>query len=99
MSNETFVQTWEASNSVQEVATKLNLKIGSVQAKASKLRVQGGIPLKSMRHGNNGRPKTDYSALLSVLAVARNTTVEEVQADAKVQEAIRVSRKVAKQGV
>lgn len=87
-----FAKTWELSTNVKEVAEKLNMKLGSVQAKASKMR-KDGIPLKSMQRGG-GRKKTDKSAILAVLAEIRNVTVEELMRDKTVKAAVTATEKV-----
>lgn len=75
-----FVKAWEAGSSVKDVAAQLGLKVGSVQARASKYRTEG-IPLKNMKRG--GGAKLDKGAALGLLAELRNTTVEVIEAEAK----------------
>jgi len=78
-----FIKAWESSNSVPEVANKLNMKVPTVQARASKYRnledKNGNptpIPLKHMPKG--GGAKLDRSAALALIAELRGTTVEQI---------------------
>jgi hypothetical protein len=80
---ETFIRTWEASNSVPEVANKLEMKIATVQARASKYRnlkdPDGNeipIPLKSMPRG--GGAKINRQAAMKLLAELRGVSVEDL---------------------
>lgn len=92
-----FVKAWEANETVGKVAELLSMKVGTAQARASKLR-KDGIPLKSMRRGNGGRPKTDRSAILAVLAEIRQVSVEDLMKDKMVKEAVKAADAVATQG-
>jgi len=74
---EDFVTAWETSNSVAEVATKLNLKPTSVMARASKYRTAPiNLPLKTMKRGSHGL-KFDIEGALALLTRLRNAAVTE----------------------
>ena len=76
-----FVQAWEESQSVKEVADKTGLKITSIMAKASKYRgAPFNIPLKAM--ARKGAAKVDVTAARELIAQLRGVTVEAVTAEA-----------------
>jgi hypothetical protein len=71
LSVEQFIETWEKSASVTEVAQKTGLTKPTVQAKATQLR-KLGIPLKKFK---GARHRIDVDAALKTLAKIRGTTV------------------------
>lgn len=72
-----FVEAWEASETVDEVSTKLGIKTTSVMARASKYRGSPyNIPLKRMKKA--GANKLDVDAAKELLAKLRGTTVETI---------------------
>jgi hypothetical protein len=66
-----FIETWEKSGSVSEVADKTKLRKSTVQAKATQLR-KLGIPLKKFK---GSRHRVDVESALEVLAKIRGTSV------------------------
>lgn len=78
---EKFMEVWEAATSAKEVAEKLNLKLTSVQARASKYRADG-LPLKNMSTGGKGG-KIDMAAARAKLAALRGVDVTVVDAAAE----------------
>jgi hypothetical protein len=94
---EAFVEAWEASKSVTEVATKLGIKATSVAARASKYRsAPFNIPLKAMQR--IGAAKLDITAARELLAKLRGTTVEAVAAESNVlaaKHAVRAQKSAA----
>ena len=56
-----FVEAWQSSESVPEVAEKTGLTIPACRGRVSSYR-KHGVPLRKMRTGA-GRKKTDWSAL------------------------------------
>lgn len=78
VSLEVFLQAWEGSTTVKEVANKTGLKETSIQARASKYRNDYGIPLKNFTRG--GGAKIDKQAALAFLANLRGVEVSELTA-------------------
>jgi hypothetical protein len=70
-----FVTAWENGSSITEVAEKLGMKSGSVQARASKYRSLG-LPLKRMKRGSNKR--VNHAAILEAIASCRGIPVSEL---------------------
>jgi hypothetical protein len=66
-----FIETWEKSDCVAEVADKTKLRKSTVQAKATQLR-KLGIPLKKFRGARN---RIDVEEALEGLAKIRGTSV------------------------
>jgi hypothetical protein len=81
-----FITAWEGSKSVAEVAEKTELKITSVQARASKYRspelneagevIRLAIPLKNMPKG--GGAKLDTDEAMKLIAQIRGVEVAEL---------------------
>ncbi len=90
----TFIQAWESSDSVAQVAEKTGLKQNSVQARASKYRSQG-IPLKEMPRG--GGAKLDIAEAQALLAKLRGVAVETVKEAADEAEVERAERKAKRE--
>lgn len=70
---ETFITVWEDSDSVGEVAERLNLKPNSVTQRATKYRKTYGVALKKM---TGGGAKFDAEAANALLARLRGETDE-----------------------
>lgn len=83
VSLEDFITAWEAAvksgGGVAEVAKVLNLKVQSVQARASKYRTEYLIPLSNMKKG--GGAKLDKAEAIAFLAKLRGQDVAAVQAE------------------
>jgi len=73
-----FIETWEKSNCVSEVAEKTKLRKSTVQAKATQLR-KLGIPLKKFK---GLRHRINVEEALEVLAKLRGTTVAALKKEA-----------------
>jgi hypothetical protein len=73
-----FIETWEKSDCVSEVAEKTKLRKSTVQAKATQLR-KLGIPLKKFK---GSRHRIDVDAALEVLAKVRGTSVATLKKEA-----------------
>ena len=73
-----FIETWEKSHSVSEVAEKTKLRKSTVQAKATQLR-KLGIPLKKFKGPRN---RIDVEEALEVLAKIRGTSVAALKKEA-----------------
>jgi hypothetical protein len=73
-----FIETWEKSHSVSEVATSTKLTKSTVQAKATQLR-KLGIPLKKFK---GARHRINVEEALAVLAKVRGTTVAALKKEA-----------------
>jgi len=82
-----FIETWEKSHSVSEVAETTKLRKSTVQAKATQLR-KLGIPLKKFKGSRN---RIDIEEALKVLAKIRGTSVASLKKEAS--EAHRARRK------
>ena len=84
-----FIEAWQSSESIAEVAEKTGLKEGSIQARASKYRspeinekgevTRVAIPLKTMPRGGGAR--LQVNAALELLAKMRGMTPEELAAE------------------
>jgi len=64
ISNEQFITTWQTSNSLEDVATKLNITKTQAASKAVAMR-QHQIKLKKM---HRGRVKEDWNKLVELAA-------------------------------
>jgi hypothetical protein len=84
-----FIETWEKSASVTEVAQKTGLTKPTVQAKATQLR-KLGIPLKKFK---GVRHRIDVEEALKLLAKLRRTTLAEVKKEADLEGKKRSRRK------
>ena len=73
-----FIETWEKSDSVSQVAEKTKLRKSTVQAKATQLR-KLGIPLKKF-HG--ARHRINIEEALEVLSKIRGTSVATLKKEA-----------------
>jgi hypothetical protein len=73
-----FIEAWEKSRSVSEVAEKTKLRKSTVQAKATQLR-KLGIPLKKFKGPRN---RIDVEEALVVLAKIRGTSVAALKKEA-----------------
>ena len=73
-----FIETWEKSHSVSEVATSTKLTKSTVQAKATQLR-KLGIPLKKFK---GARHRINVEEALEVLAKVRGTTIAALKKEA-----------------
>jgi hypothetical protein len=73
-----FIETWEKSHGVSEVAEKTKLRKSTVQAKATQLR-KLGIPLKKFK---GPRHRIDVEEALGVLAKIRGTSVAALKKEA-----------------
>jgi hypothetical protein len=73
-----FIETWEKSDCVSEVAEKTKLRKSTVQAKATQLR-KLGIPLKKFK---GSRHRIDIEGALEVLAKIRGTSVLALKKEA-----------------
>jgi hypothetical protein len=73
-----FIETWEKSDCVSEVADKTKLRKSTVQAKATQLR-KLGIPLKKFK---GSRHRIDIEAALEILAKLRSTSVAALKKEA-----------------
>ena len=73
-----FIETWEKSHSVSEVAASTKLTKSTVQAKATQLR-KLGIPLKKFK---GARHRINIEEALEVLAKVRGTTVAALKKEA-----------------
>jgi hypothetical protein len=85
---EQFIETWEKSASVTEVAQKTKLTKPTVQAKATQLR-KLGIPLKKFK---GARHRIDVDAALKQLAKIRGTSVASLTKEANAAEKKRKQR-------
>lgn len=83
-----FIETWEKSACVSEVADKTKLRKSTVQAKATQLR-KLGIPLKKFK---GSRHRIDIEAALEVLAKIRGTSVTALKKEAAKEPPRRVKR-------
>jgi len=79
VSSTDFITAWEGSESVAEVAGKLDMAPASVSNRATKYREVHNIPLKEMAAGQRGR-KVDVGNALELLAKIRGKTVAELTA-------------------
>ena len=85
-----FIETWEKSRSVSEVATSTKLTKSTVQAKATQLR-KLGIPLKKFK---GARHRINIEEALEVLAKVRGTTVAALKKEsAQMQQATAKKRR------
>jgi hypothetical protein len=73
-----FIETWEKSNGVSEVATKTSLTKSTVQAKATQLR-KLGIPLKKFK---GTRHRINVEEALEVLAKIRGVSIAALKKEA-----------------
>jgi len=73
-----FIETWEKSNGVAEVAGKTGFTKSTVQAKATQLR-KLGIPLKKFK---GTRHRINIEEALEVLAKIRGTSVAALKKEA-----------------
>ena len=73
-----FIETWEKSACVAEVAEKTKLRKSTVQAKATQLR-KLGIPLKKFK---GTRHRINIEEALEVLAKIRGTSVATLKKEA-----------------
>ncbi len=73
-----FIETWEKSDCVAEVADKTKLRKSTVQAKATQLR-KLGIPLKKFK---GTRHRINIEEALEVLAKIRGTSVAALKKEA-----------------
>jgi hypothetical protein len=73
-----FIEVWEKSGCVSEVAEKTKLRKNTVQAKATQLR-KLGIPLKKFKGSRN---RIDIEAALEVLAKIRGVSVASLKKQA-----------------
>ncbi|MGA2258297.1 MAG: hypothetical protein ABSG53_26840 [Thermoguttaceae bacterium] len=78
LSVQQFIEAWEKSISVTEVAQKTRLTKPTVQAKATQLR-KLGIPLKKFR---GARHRINVEEALAFLAKIRGTSVAALKKDA-----------------
>ena len=83
-----FIETWEKSSSVTEVAEKTKLTKPTVQAKATQLR-KLGIPLKKFKGARN---RINIEEALGVLAKVRGTTVAALKKEAAQMHQARANR-------
>ena len=83
-----FIETWEKSGSVTEVAQKTGLTKPTVQAKATQLR-KLGIPLKKFKGTRN---RIDVEAALKQLAKIRGTSVAALTKESKESQKKRAQR-------
>jgi biotin operon repressor len=88
LSVQEFIETWEKSVSVTEVAQKTGLTKPTVQAKATQLR-KLGIPLKKFKGTRN---RIDVEAALKQLAKIRGTSVAALTKESKEAEKKRSQR-------
>jgi hypothetical protein len=88
LSVQEFIETWEKSLSVTEVAQKTSLTKPTVQAKATQLR-KLGIPLKKFK---GARHRIDVDAALKQLAKIRGTSVASLVKESKEAEKKRSQR-------
>ena len=73
-----FIECWEKSACVVEVAEKIKLRKSTVQAKATQLR-KLGIPLKKFK---GSRHRINVEEALEVLAKVRGTSVAVLKKEA-----------------
>jgi hypothetical protein len=73
-----FIEIWEKSKCVSEVAEKTKLRKSTVQAKATQLR-KLGIPLKKFKGPRN---RINVEEALEVLAKVRGTSVVALKKEA-----------------
>ncbi len=73
-----FIETWEKSDCVTQVAEKTKLRKSTVQAKATQLR-KLGIPLKKFK---GTRHRINIEEALEVLAKIRGTSVAALKKEA-----------------
>ncbi len=73
-----FIETWEKSESVGQVAERTKLRKSTVQAKATQLR-KLGIPLKKFQGARN---RINIDEALDVLAKLRGTSVAALKKEA-----------------
>jgi hypothetical protein len=73
-----FIETWEKSACVTEVADRTKLRKSTVQAKATQLR-KLGIPLKKFK---GTRHRINIEEALEVLAKIRGTSVAALKKEA-----------------
>ena len=78
---EQFIETWEMSNSVQDVCEKLGISKQNAYARATKYR-SDGVPLQKFV-GGGGRAKVTLEEKLAVLARVRGTSMEHVQSESE----------------
>jgi hypothetical protein len=76
-----FVQAWETSNSLQEVADKTGMNAASISARAAKCRKDYNLPLKQMHTNRVGRINTKEAR--AFLAELRGVSVEVIEQEAK----------------
>ena len=80
-----FIETWEKSGSVGQVAEKTKLRKSTVQAKATQLR-KLGIPLKKFK---GARHRINVEEALEVLAKIRGTSVLALKKEAALSQGTR----------
>jgi hypothetical protein len=73
-----FIESWEKSGCVSEVAEKTKLRKSTVQAKATQLR-KLGIPLKKFK---GSRHRINVEEALEVLSKIRGTSVASLKKEA-----------------
>ena len=78
---EQFIETWETSNSVQDVCEKLGISKQNAYARATKYR-SDGVPLQKFV-GGGGRARVTLEEQLAVLARVRGTSMEQVQSESE----------------
>jgi hypothetical protein len=83
-----FIEIWEKSGCVSEVAERTKLRKSTVQAKATQLR-KLGIPLKKFK---GARHRIDVEAALESLAKIRGTSVAALKKEAAEERPRRVKR-------
>ena len=83
-----FIETWEKSGSVSQVAEKTQLQKSTVQAKATQLR-KLGIPLKKFK---GARHRVNIDEALEVLAKIRGTSVAALKKESAAAQATRRRR-------
>ena len=83
-----FIENWENSQSVSDVAEKTKLRKSTVQAKATQLR-KLGIPLKKFKGPRN---RIDVVEALEILSKIRGTSVAALKKEAAAAETARQKR-------
>jgi hypothetical protein len=80
-----FIEIWEKSDSVGQVAEKTKLRKSTVQAKATQLR-KLGIPLKKFK---GARRRINIEEALELVAKIRGTTVAALKKEAAQSHGVR----------
>ena len=86
---ETFVTTWQTSNSVDEFCERTGMKRNSATVRASYYRKKGVALKKMNRGGGSGRKPLDVELLNQLISASSEEVVEEESAKSYTEQQVR----------